>query len=227
MILEWTLTHTSIMSKENRQPRQTEQAKFLRRSPRLTGCIGSTPRRLAIHGDDAELKREQENIPNHGKLPQILIDISGSCNNILVVYHIPISIPLHTGHTRTAFEEIVIPTNISFEDFYFRVCAKMGLESETVSLGYKFNKDLRRDPYRHLANEHQLRVALARGADLIDRARKRRVVLEIQNMVSTSLLAMSICMLKYVMSLTGVSLPDYCFCRPEEIRAFSSIGFNN
>jgi hypothetical protein len=68
--------------------------------------------------------------------------------------------------------------------------------SKTASLGYKFNKDLRREPYQDLANEHQLRVALARGADLIERARKRRVVLEVQNIVSTSLLAMYLCMLK-------------------------------
>lgn len=60
----------------------------------------------------------------------------------------------------------------------------MGLERQSVSLGYKFNKNLRRDPYLKLTNEHELRAAMAKGADLIERARKREVVLEIQNMVT-------------------------------------------
>jgi|ERR1700691_1470535 hypothetical protein len=182
------------MSNESRQPRRAEKAKFLRRSPRFARCIGLAPRHLDIQDEDADQK--QENILHHGKLRQIPTDISDSRSNILVVCHIAVSLAIRTGQVRTTFDEIVIPTNISFEDFYFKVCRKMGLESKTASLGYKFNKDLRREPYQDLANEHQLRVALARGADLIERARKRRVVLEVQNIVSTSLLAMYLCMLK-------------------------------
>jgi hypothetical protein len=59
----------------------------------------------------------------------------------------------------------------------------MGLQRRDALLGYKFNKDLRRAPYHRLTNGDELRAAMARGADLIERARTRRVVLEIQNMV--------------------------------------------
>jgi hypothetical protein len=155
-----------------------------------------------------------------------LIDMSNSRSKILEVRHIAVSIPIHTDHVGNTFDEIVIPTNISFEDFSLRVSAKMGLESETVLLCYKFNKDLRRNPYQDLANEHQLRIALARGADLIKRARKRRVVLEIQNRVSISPVAMYLRMLKYDLSLTGLSLPHRCcYCGPEG--TFRFISFYN
>ena len=95
------------------------------------------------------------------------------------------SVPLHVAGV-TTFEELILPVSISFEDFYSKVCAKMDLEPQTTSLGYRFNKDLRRTPYKDLTNEHHLHAAMNKGADLIDRARTRRVVLEIQNMVSSS-----------------------------------------
>jgi hypothetical protein len=59
----------------------------------------------------------------------------------------------------------------------------MDLEPQNAVLGYKFNKDRRCDPYLNLTNGDQLRAAMAKGADLIERARTRRVVLEIQNLV--------------------------------------------
>jgi hypothetical protein len=101
------------------------------------------------------------------------------------VHNIPTSVPLHSGHAGgvTAFEELILPADISFDDFYTRVCAKMSLQGQDILLGYRFNKDLRRAPYHHLTNENELRAAMAKGADLIEWARTRRVVLEIQNMV--------------------------------------------
>jgi hypothetical protein len=60
----------------------------------------------------------------------------------------------------------------------------MSLQPRGALLGYKFNKDLRRAVHHHLTNEVELRAAMAKGADLIERARTRRVVLEIQNLVS-------------------------------------------
>lgn len=118
----------------------------------------------------------------------ILTVLVGTCSNSFTGPCIVVSVPCHTGHvsSTTTFEEIILPTNISFGDFYSRVCSKMDLEPQTVSLGFKFNRDLRRDPYRDLTNEHQLRAAMAHGVYLIQRARKRRVVLEIRNMVSHS-----------------------------------------
>jgi hypothetical protein len=102
------------------------------------------------------------------------------------VHHMPVSVPLHTGHIGgvKAFEELVLPTDMSFNDFHGRVCGKMGLQQRGALLGYKFNKDLRHAPYHPLTNEDQLHAAMAKGADLIERARTRRVVLEMQNLVS-------------------------------------------
>jgi hypothetical protein len=84
----------------------------------------------------------------------------------------------------TAFEKLVLRTDIPFVNFCTQVCQKMGLERHNASLGYKFNKTLRRDPYRVLTNEEELRAAMAEGADMIERARTRPVELEIQNLVS-------------------------------------------
>lgn len=95
------------------------------------------------------------------------------------------SVPLHTGLVGgiTTREELNLSTDISFDDFTSQVCTKMDLEPQNAVLGYKFNKDRRRDPYLNLTNADQLRAAMAKGADLIERARTRRVVLEIQNLV--------------------------------------------
>ena len=95
--------------------------------------------------------------------------------------------PLNTGLvggivTRDKFN---VPTNISFEDMFSRLCARMDLNPRDASLGYRFNKDLRRTPYKELANEDQLRTAMANGVGLIERARTKPVVLEIQNLVQS------------------------------------------
>jgi hypothetical protein len=104
----------------------------------------------------------------------------------LKVHRITVSVPLHSGLIGgvTATEELIFSTDISFDNFYSKICDKMGLEHQSAILGYKFNKDLRRDPYRDLTNEDQFTAAMAEGADLIECARTRRVVLEIQNMVN-------------------------------------------
>lgn len=102
------------------------------------------------------------------------------------VHNIAISVPLNTGAIGGIItrENIVVPTDISFNDLFSRLCAKMDLDPQGAILGYKFNRDLRRAPYTELKGEDDLHVAMARGVDLIERARKRVVVLEIQNMVS-------------------------------------------
>ena len=110
-------------------------------------------------------------------------------NNIFLfaftVHNITVSVPLNTGLVGgiTKREQFEVSTDISFEDMFERLCAKMNLNPCNASLGYKFNKDLRRTKYNELTNEDQLRTALARGVELIERARTRPVVLEIQNLV--------------------------------------------
>jgi hypothetical protein len=36
----------------------------------------------------------------------------------------------------TAAEELVLPTDISFNDFYLQICKKMGLENQGATWGY-------------------------------------------------------------------------------------------
>ena len=93
--------------------------------------------------------------------------------------------PLNSGIVGgvTAFEKLVF-TDIPFVNFCTQVCQKMGLEHHNVSLGYKFNKTLRHDPYCVFTNEEELRPAMAEGADMIERAQTRPVELEIQTLVS-------------------------------------------
>lgn len=59
----------------------------------------------------------------------------------------------------------------------------MDVNPQDTAIGYKFNRDLRRADYSPLADDEDLRAAMARGVSLIQRARKRRVVLEIENLV--------------------------------------------
>jgi hypothetical protein len=59
----------------------------------------------------------------------------------------------------------------------------MGLDPRNASLGYKYPRDSRRSQWHALANEENLRVAMDRGVGYIRRARKRRIILEIENLV--------------------------------------------
>jgi hypothetical protein len=76
-----------------------------------------------------------------------------------------------------------LPVDIPFEDFMSRVCARMGLDPRNANLGYKYPKDLRRSQWHALANEEDLRAAMDRGVGYIHRARKRRIILEVENLV--------------------------------------------
>lgn len=77
-----------------------------------------------------------------------------------------------------------LPVDIPFEDFMSRVCARMGLDPRNARLGYKYlAKDPRRSQWHALANEENLRAAMDRGVGYIRRARKHRVILEIENLV--------------------------------------------
>jgi hypothetical protein len=95
--------------------------------------------------------------------------------------------------------ELHLPVDISFEDFFSRVCARMDLDPLTAELGYKFHTDRRRDAYHQLANEAQLRTAMTHGVGLMQRVRTRRVTLEIENLVC---LLMYLCLFSMICILT-------------------------
>ncbi|KAG1719586.1 hypothetical protein EDB19DRAFT_1620925, partial [Suillus lakei] len=99
-----------------------------------------------------------------------------------------VSVPLNTGVVggRVSRVQIRFPVDIPFGDFFSRICAKMDLDPVNAELGYKFHNDRVRDAPHQLSNEQQLREAFEQGCMLIKRARSRRVVLEIHNLVRES-----------------------------------------
>lgn len=107
----------------------------------------------------------------------------------LTVSRITVSIPLNTGVIggEVSRIELRLPVNISFDDFMSRVCTRMGLDPQTARLGFKYPRDPRRGRWHDLASEEHLRAAMDRGVGYISRARKRRIVLEIENLVRARL----------------------------------------
>jgi hypothetical protein len=71
---------------------------------------------------------------------------------------INVSIPINTGVVRGTVSRVTIPLalDISFEDFFSRVCACMDLDPLEASLGYKFHTDRAQDAPHQLSNEEQL-----------------------------------------------------------------------
>ncbi|GBE86875.1 hypothetical protein SCP_1001170 [Sparassis crispa] len=98
--------------------------------------------------------------------------------------NIDVSIPLNTGVVGGTVSriELKLPTDLPFIDFFSRVCARMDLDPTHAELGYKFHTDKRCEAPHQLANEEQLRGAMACGIGLIQRARSRQIILEIHNL---------------------------------------------
>lgn len=96
-----------------------------------------------------------------------------------------VSVPRNTGVIGGAVSWITLrlPGNTPFDDFFARVCANMDLDPATAQLGYKFHTDRVRDPPHRLSNKQELRQAMTYGLGLIRRARSRRIVMQIQNLV--------------------------------------------
>lgn len=98
---------------------------------------------------------------------------------------IDMSIPVNTGVVGAIISRVTIclPVDISFEDFFSRVCARMDLNLVEANLGYKFHCDKAHDPPQQLSNDEQLCGAMVQGVDLMKRARSHRVFMEIHNLV--------------------------------------------
>lgn len=99
--------------------------------------------------------------------------------------HITLSVPLNTNVVGGIVSQkpLHLPVDLSFEDFFTRVCAHMELDPLNVNIGYKFSGDRKTDPAFRLATEEDLRGAMQRGIDKIRRARSREVIMEIFNLV--------------------------------------------
>ncbi|KAJ8582876.1 hypothetical protein M405DRAFT_846184 [Rhizopogon salebrosus TDB-379] len=101
--------------------------------------------------------------------------------------NITVSVPLNTGTAGANVSRVQmrLPLDITFEDFFSRVCAKMDLDPSGAQLGYKFSTDRVRDDPNQLSSELQLREAMERGERLLNRARTREIILEIHNLRKT------------------------------------------
>jgi hypothetical protein len=100
------------------------------------------------------------------------------------------SIPLNTGVVGGIVTRISLqlPTDILFEDFISRVCARMDLNPADSLLGYKLSGDAIRTPPYNLSNEDELREAITKGIKKTQRARSLEVFIEIHNMVRDSMI---------------------------------------
>ena len=120
-----------------------------------------------------------------GRLRRLaLCNPSTNNNNQL---HIPVEIPLNTGVPAGSitYKTISVLDSIPFAEFKALVCERMGINTDTAILGYKFPKDARSGDWHDLSDESQLRCAIRRGRGLLSRATKYadRVKLQIHNMV--------------------------------------------
>lgn len=97
--------------------------------------------------------------------------------------NIEISIPTNHAGTVPTRVSIHVPLDISFRDLHNRICAHMDIHPDNAQLGFKFHTDLVRDLPRRLSNEDDLRAAMEMAAGFIRRARTRRVVMNIHNLV--------------------------------------------
>ena len=99
--------------------------------------------------------------------------------------NIDVSVPLNTGVVGGTVSRVTLrlALDISFQDFFSRVCARMDLDPLEASLGYKFHTDRAREPPHQLSNEEELQRAMSHGADLMKHARTRIICLEIHNIV--------------------------------------------
>lgn len=107
------------------------------------------------------------------------------------VAQINVSIPLNTAVVGGAVTRVTLrlPTDLSFQDFFTRVCARMDLDPLEALLGYKYPGDLARQPPYRLTTNEELREAMAKGIEKIKRARTREVFMEIHNLVCLPFLA--------------------------------------
>ncbi|KAF7966489.1 hypothetical protein HWV62_38126 [Athelia sp. TMB] len=123
--------------------------------------------------------------PVHRMLIFCPFNISTRTNSSIQAPNIDVSVPLNTGVVGAVVVRVTLrlPTNIPFEDFFSRICARMDLDPLTASLGYKYASDRVRDPPHQLSNEQELWVAMEKGVNKIRHARTREVILEIHNLL--------------------------------------------
>jgi hypothetical protein len=101
------------------------------------------------------------------------------------VHQLDVSVPINTGIEGGVirYESFQVAANISYNDFRTLICERMGLDFQTAQLGYKFSHDLRGPRASNLATSDDFRRVISEGVKRLSRARTRRVILEITNLV--------------------------------------------
>ncbi|KIJ05146.1 hypothetical protein PAXINDRAFT_159148, partial [Paxillus involutus ATCC 200175] len=100
------------------------------------------------------------------------------------VTHLDYSVPQNTSVVGAVVTRstLRLPCDITFADFWDRVCAKMDLVPTEAELGYKFSTDRVGEDLRTLANEQDLATAIDLGQSLVRRARTRKIEVMIYNL---------------------------------------------
>ena len=110
----------------------------------------------------------------------------------MAVSHLNFSVPLNTaqvgGHISRAL--LRLPCDLSFEDFWSRICAKMDLDVQDAKIGYKYQADRVGDAPRILSSDDDLRAAIEHAQGLVRRARTKKVEIMIHNLVRVVALAL-------------------------------------
>ena len=79
--------------------------------------------------------------------------------------------------------ELRIPSDLTFADFFSRVCANMDIKPEDASIGYKYHNDRARDPPRQLGSEDEYVAMMGEMVRKVLAARSRNPVLFLHNLV--------------------------------------------
>jgi hypothetical protein len=97
---------------------------------------------------------------------------------------VTVKLPLNTGvvGATVTWTSLRLPTDLEFNDFFSRICAKMDIDPEQATLGYLLTGDRAADIHR-LENEEDLRDGMERLLGKIRRARTRQPEMEIRNLV--------------------------------------------
>lgn len=103
---------------------------------------------------------------------------------------VTVSVPLNTAviGSLVTRRELHIPSDLTFADFYSRMCANMDLNPSEASVGYKFHTDHARDPPRELSSESDYLPMMQEMVRKVLAARTRNPVLFLHNLVRPCLL---------------------------------------
>lgn len=105
---------------------------------------------------------------------------------LATITHFSLSIPLNTNVVGGIITQtpLRLPIDLTFEDFFSRICAKMELDPLTAKIGCKLSGNCKADAPYQLANEDEFRFVMERVIDKIKRARTKEVIIELFNLVS-------------------------------------------